>query len=335
MLDINRDELSEDELERIQETLRTRFVRPRKPNVLDVGFGIAYKNGKPDKDRGISAVFFVKSKGKPGSTSKDLPKHVKVRFLRDSHFHTIIFQTDVVESKPAKPSGAELDTGTELATTGIVMAWRVRGESEDSWGLLTVGHAFPSNVEGVLPPNSRPSITIRPAAGSTLTGELLWKGPRSENYDAAVVAVTFQDLVDSGILSTTDASKEIEARSPLQLIQDEGGHAEGFTIPEATQISLRVEQYLPRTAAIMIPMLGVLKRVIRVSSAVKDAFKEGRSGSAWVVADELAAMQVATAGDESEEGYGHAVTSVYAFVKDQFADNPNLRWTSFRLVAFF
>src|SRR3954463_477337 len=84
-----------DELERMRTTLWRRYAGPLDPNVVEIAFSVALKDGQIDPTRGLAATFYVTQKKKrvPGGA---VPKVLTVRLKRGSRFEAVQLRTDVV-----------------------------------------------------------------------------------------------------------------------------------------------------------------------------------------------------------------------------------------------
>jgi hypothetical protein len=321
-------ELTPAELERIQQSLRKRFRIAFRPNVVDVGFGVARRHGRRDPRRPFSLVFFVKSKREKVSPKARIPRCVRVRIKRHGQFHSLELPTDIVPYRPLTRSGLEIRARNSDATVGVVVRWKQGALATYRWGILTAAHPFPRITAATAPADR--VFTIR-GPSPPMTAYLLFRSDLDAGADWALLSVTRSQLLDNGFMTESQASRTISPRTLMQLGLDRGKEGKSHRVGRAR--NLRIESYWPDYND---PDLGRMLRVI-MARGDADVFEGGTSGSGWTISDGMRAVPAAiqVAGDEPDFmlGVGHALTSVLAWAESALFKQGGLVAGSFQLVA--
>jgi hypothetical protein len=153
-------DLLPDDLLKIQRALQRRAVQRDPGNHLAIGFGPRVRGGI--RTAGLCARYFVSRKKRRVSAQSRVPECVKVRWRSapSGQWRTITLDTDVCQCAPPSPSGVEVRSHGQQATTALVIAWTTKAmplrhtpslaenriELDDpQWhlGLVSVAHAFP------------------------------------------------------------------------------------------------------------------------------------------------------------------------------------------------
>jgi len=324
------------ELARMQRTLHGRLREVDAANLAAIGFGMAFKGGRPDPSRGPAACLFVPRKHRPRRAAERIPARVQLRLRRGSTYQHIELATDVVEIGRVVPTGWTLSTrDVGPATGGAVIAWRAPTDTDaiTLCGILTVGHAFGIGV--------RPLVRIDPQPGDLpFNGRLLLRSRRHRaSADAAIVRVNPESLVDSGLLDVTwvsngqldiDAIVEPEIVSLDRLVSRRGAH--GASLRDDTPAPFLVRAILPMMT---IGGLGRLRNIIAVWSPAAGAFLPGTSGSLWEIEGDAAALQVAASPEAYQLGFGQALVTDLAWARHALQRDGHFLPDSFRFVAGF
>ena len=124
-------DLTSAELGRIRATLRRRYPAARPGGVLEIGFGMAERQGVADPKRREAICFYVRHKRKPRPKRERIPRVVEVRVRRGLHFVLVRLPADVLEVMATSlvPTGRTIRSvaGARRATAGCLVAWRVPG----------------------------------------------------------------------------------------------------------------------------------------------------------------------------------------------------------------
>jgi len=324
------------ELARMQRTLHGRLREVDAANLAAIGFGMAFKGGRPDPSRGPAICLFVLRKHMPRRPDQRIPAYVQLRLRRGSTYQQVELATDVVEIGRVLPTGWTLSaTGVGSATGGAVIAWRSPTDTDGTTlcGILTVGHPFATGL--------RPLVRIDPQPGAhPFNGRLLLRSRRHRaSADAAIVRVYPESLVDSGLLDSTlvssgqfdiDAIIEPEVVSLDRLVSLRGAHGE----------SLRDDTPAPFLVHAILPMmtiggLGRLRNIISVWSPGAGAFLPGTSGSLWEIEGDPAALQVAASPDAYRLGFGQALVTDLLWARHALQRDGHFIPDSVRFVAGF
>ncbi len=323
------------ELARLQRTLRRRFDIARDTNLIDVGFGVAVKGGRPDAARGMAATFLVRRKFRPRAAQRRLPDSASVRLLRGASFVTVHLRTDVVETAPPTPAGYRYhasDVGP--ATVGMVLNWRERcgRRTKSVCGLLTAGHAFADHTPRL--------VLVQPSSGGrSFNARLYVRSRRPSPVDAAILHVNPDDLLENEILApgwvadgelAPGAGVDLPVAELPDVWSPQGTPA---TILRATgTMPFRVYTLLPRMS---IRTLGQLEYIFSGWSPRQDAFPLGTSGAVWNLSDGPAALQIAGTPPEFRRGFGQAAGRLIDWAGSVLASKKCLVSGSLRIVAVF
>ena len=309
-------DLSIHELRRVQTTLFDRYRG--QANVVDVAFGAAEKDGKPDPSRPDAVCFYVRRKKKTVAKGEAIPSVVKVRLKRGSEFYSVVLPRDVIVlgEEGIQTTGQRVfhrDNSGNPGTAGCVVAWRVGTGGNLKWGVLTVGHIFESVAQG---PSAPAEARLRTPDSSLLRGRILaYSRPRDgSDVDAAIVEVSKDDLVTFGLIPAGVSTAGRVIRSADSLMTDRG--RAGITIPNSQALDFEVMRVLPVSRSV--PALGPLATVIEVGSSSR-AFAPGSSGSLWQIGGQAAAIQHGGLPTAFRRGWGQSLESISIWVKGRLA----------------
>lgn len=321
-------ELSPDEMLQMQRSLRRRFRIGKDKNLIDVGFGTATRRGNRDSKRGWSVCFFVKRKLEEVPDEKLLPEEVVLTLRQQGKVREVVLPTDVVELGDFSPSGSKIEFRSKKATTGTVVAWKVKGERLLTWGVMTVGHLLPVRLRA-----GRTHIGLIQGREYEFGGVLLAKSTRESQLDMALFKVPRQDLIDNRMMTASEARSRKRARSLYKLARDSGKRGE--TLSRFGTRAIQVEYYFPLKR---VDDLGQLKDILIADSWANQTFRKGTSGTAWTVASQSAAIQIA--GEQSDfspfkRGMGQALTTGLAWAEKELDTRFDIAAGSFRLIAVF
>ena len=90
----------------------------------------------------------------------------------------------------------------------------------------------------------------------------------------------------------------------------------GYSYPEKTRIPFVVARYLPIST--IVKKLGPLRHVIEVNGPGQ-AFKPGRSGSLWVVANQVTSLQHGGLKPSYQRGWGQSLEAILTWCVAQIA----------------
>ncbi len=315
-------DLTRAELGRIRNTLKRRFRASGQDGVLEVGFGRAERRGALDPRRPESVCFYVRRKRMPRSKQQRIPAVVEVRVRRGPHLVRVRLPTDVlaVDASSLRPTGRTIRSAasTRRATAGCVLGWRVPGQRQLEWGVLTVGHLFGRQRRA---PGSKPRVWIDAGGNRELEGALLVRSARASQVDAAIVRVAKSELVRAGLIAADVSTRGKRVRSSRQLARDTGHN--GLTLPGREQVPFMVLRYLPVTS--LVAELGTLVDVLDVRSTRAGTFAPGRSGSLWLIERQAACQQFGgweTRGKRSanyRRGLGQSLVEILAWAAKALA----------------
>jgi hypothetical protein len=341
------------EFSAMQRALRKRFDVARDPNLVDVGFGIALKDNRIDRKRGLVATFFVSTKRKRRRCRHPIPTQVTLRvrtipvFQKSaasrqprvqhgrSYWQRAVLATDVVELPGLVPTGCRYSARhVGPATAGAVVIWQEQSNrgKQHFCGILTVGHAFTRE--------QRPLVLFRGSSnGRDFNGRLYRKSRRASSVDAAIIQVHPDDLVDCGIIDADLVvhgiiDPEMVFGPPIaslgELTRLQG--SPGLLLRDQSPVRLSVHSLLP---SMTIPTLGTLHNVVSAWSRGYRPFRPGTSGAVWEIEHEPAAMQVAGTPDGFQLGFGQALDSSLAWAEAKLNESVAFVAGSFRLVTAF
>ncbi len=320
------DDLTIDEMRRIQRTLRKRFHVGRRTNIIDIGFGAALKRGRFQPNRGLCLSFLVRHKKTPRRMRDRIPPSVEVRVKRGRRFQKLEFPTDVVAVGGLTATGRRLEYRTRHVTTGVIVAWRDSGNTQLSWGLLTVGHVFP-RLSGI--PPSRRKVKVVTTRGNFF-GELVAKSDRDNGIDAAIALVERQELIAKKLMTNSQAGRRIVPRPLARLQRDR--RKTGATLRTAGKRSFLVHAFFPR---LRIPDVGELDCVVSAMAPTAGTFAQGTSGTSWLIVNQAACLQVAGRAPDYRQGFGQALSVIIDWAASELQQQRDIENDSFRTVATF
>lgn len=282
-------DLTEDELRRVHHTLSARFGVETRGNVLEIGFGIAEKRGELDASRADAFIFYVSRKRSPRAKRDRIPKIHGVRIKRQRRFILLELPTDVVlfDSRQTPLTGRQISHGASprrFATAGAVVLWRVGFTGPFHWCVTTAGHHF-WDRRGV--PEHSPQVTVRCDLEQRISGRLILRSLPADGVDIALVEVSRTDLIHCGLIPSSTPVHGQRLRSISDIRRDE--LRSGTTHPESLVIRFEVTQFFYEFK--LVPELGILFDVLKVRSPVNNAFKQGRSGTLWIIDRQAACHQ--------------------------------------------
>lgn len=329
--------LSPDEMARIRRSLQARFKISRESNITDVGFGLPVRNGKLDRASNQCLIFSVKEK-KEVPTQEDIPipRNLSVRVKRGDKFETLSFPTDVIVLPSFRRTGRLVTHRTAApndCTTGIVVAWNKPGQDRLALGILTVRHALEAGAGKLV------SIRINPAEnGPEFIGTIRWKSRSNSAIDAAVIEVNRADLVTAQILT---AGQRLTSRAPrtlAKIVNDAG--LNGRSKRTDTQPTFLFQAYWLTAPPEMRSDLGPLQDVVQVCSDAIQAFKQGSSGSAWIVDVPVSegrdlAMQIGADEATLQIGAGQALETIIIAADAGLASNGQGVAGTLRMITSF
>ncbi|MCA9264229.1 MAG: hypothetical protein KDA60_10295 [Planctomycetales bacterium] len=326
-------ELSVDELRRVRETLRKRFGFRRSRNLLDIGFGIAERDDKPDTSRPSAVCFYVRRKLRRASPR--IPQVAKVRVKRGQHFAEVRLPTDVLQvGKHARLTGRAIrhTESSAVATAGGIIAWRIKNHSTVFWGVLTVGHLFAAR--NALPESPR-SVRIACGPDRWIAGRLLARSDQRDGFrvDAALVLVVKSTLVRAQLIPGDFRPQGKQLRSLNDLKTDIGRN--GHTYPDAIPLPFHVGRYLPETE--LFREVGPIAHVFEAHSEQADTFGMGRSGSLWILRRQAACLQFGgwdTPGNPRtrfQRGVGQCLQTIFDWGRLQLAELHHVKPTQLDL----
>lgn len=295
--------LTPEELRRVRRTLLRRFGRLDPGNVLEIGFGVARRDGRDDPSRHQAVSVIVRDKRLPGTKAARIPASVRIRLRRGSGFVVAELATDVVSRQwedwtPTRRPVRHL-SGRQTAAATALVAWEE--SPNQAWGLLTVGHPF-AHVRHVPESAARVRVLVpgdgRGQGDRELGGRLLARSRHRDprRVDAALVLVEHEHLVVAGWAGRAEGSRlsrldaaSVWPRAASDLSRDLGRPGQAIT-PAGDQPFV-VRRYFPEFR--LIPQVGPIRDVLEVESPTPGAFAPGGSGSAWTIGGEPACLQFA------------------------------------------
>jgi hypothetical protein len=326
--------LTLDELTRIQRTARRHLAVSQDPNLIDVGFGVALQRDRVDRTRGLVAVVLVRRKLRRVAADRAIPDRLRLRLRRAGRFVYVDLATDVVEVPEIVPSGLVFTApGIGPAMAGAVIAWQQpRGRGlRSAFGMLTVGHAFPS---------ADPQLVLFDAApgGSEFNGRLYLKSRRPSAVDAAVVHVQREDLAANALIDANSQAHRprdaanlegLPVLAPADIVQRVG--TRGTSLRGGRRLPFVVHAILP---TMTIPTLGHLRNVITAHAPGSDTFRPGSSGSVWEIETQPAALQLAATPPTFQLGFGQALTVDLDWARETLARETATAADGLRLVGY-
>lgn len=319
----------------MQRTLRRRFDIAGDANLMDVGFGVALKQGRPDPARGFAATFLVRHKRRPRASKRRLPDRVRARLLKGDTFVTVTLRTDVVETAPPMPAGYRFyapDVGP--ATVGMVLNWTERcgRRIHNKCGLLTAGHAFSDHAPRL--------VLVEPSSGAkSFNARLYVRSRRPSPVDAAILQVNAEDLVANDIIApgweagdarAAETGSDLPAADLPAVWSPQGTPA--VLLRATGTLPFRVYTLLPR---MHIRTLGQLDTVLRGESQQLDAFPPGTSGAVWQLTNGPAALQIAGTPPQFRQGFGQGASRLIEWAVSALSRKKCLVSGSLRIVAVF
>ena len=320
------DELTTDELRRIQHAVRSRFRISSRTNIVDVGFGTAIRAGKFEPSRGLCITFLVQAKKAPRKKSERIPQEVNVRVKRGRRFVSLSFRSDVVEVGRIVATGSRLDYRRKTATTGVIVAWKGPSSSKLTWGLLTVGHLLP---RGRSLSKLRRKVTIRTGRGPFF-GTLIAKSDGNREIDAAIALVEREDLVANKLLRASQSARGIVVRKLTKLVSDQ--NKAGKTLRVGGTRPFTVHAYFP---TLRVTGIGSIAHIVSVLAAAAQTFEKGTSGSSWLIQNQAACIQIAGRTPDFRQGFGQSLASVLEWAAKELQQQDLMQSDSFRIVATF
>lgn len=334
-------DLTPDEMRRIQQTIRRRYPADPCSNILAVGFGPADKNGESDPNRPFAACYYVKKKKATVPKAQRIPKELSVRVKRGKTFVTLTIRTDVVETPRFAPSSRFVtDTGVRIGSAGMLVTWKRDGEAR-AWGIVTAGHLFAGGqttaalkADLLVGTTTIPVDVFQPSAADPL-------------LDVALLEITPGMLNLAGLKPPTVPPPQAPFWSEEELTAAFGPNRTnaipGVSLrPENDDPKFVTKRYFPKSDD-LIPTLGNLSNIVHVrgTSAVNPApFIPGTSGSAWTIQGRAAAVQVGrnlasspTAGDENTEGLAQFLHTQLKWIEAELTKAGAL--TDFRFAGAF
>ncbi len=349
------DSLSLDGLDRLQRTLRRRVVERDPANIVAVGFaptgdGIAGRGpaamtpGSATDDSPVIAAFEVSRKLRHVAEPKRIHPIETVRLLdRDrSRYQDIALPTRVRQVGEVVPTGVQVQTANDHATTSIVVRWTTvrptpappsTTQPDDPrwrWGLLTVSHLFVGRGDETAQTRARVQRVAACGDGPDAIGSrVAARGRIPGGPDVAIVETGWDRLWLSGFLPAL-------AMPPLVLVT--GTDLARFTSTgiSGTFAGKRIAHAWRWNAfypTLMIPTLGRLKHVVSYeiqsdddASRPRKPFGPGTSGGAIIADGLLIGIQVAAMKPNFEIGYAQTFDISAAWLQ------KNLRATALDLI---
>ena len=303
-------ELSAEILGRMQRTLRRRFSVAARADVLDIAFGRAKPGGERDGRDPWECLFLVRdgegSSGRASRRATPIPDDVSVRVRVGRRFQTIRMATGRLSVDGLEPSAVAGEFAGQTFTIDAAVSWRISGQRRREWGLLTVGHPFPSvrqtpvwqrlvAVGGARPFHS--TLSVRARLGG--------------RFDGAILRVARGELIEAGLLGEDRKERVSLPRSLRQLTADLGNRGK-LALPGRAARSFRIQAFLP---AFDLPGVGRLHHVVVGWGSRPQLFVPGSSGGCWRVDDMPACLQVASVAPNYRLGFGQAVTSLVVWAE--------------------
>lgn len=296
--------------------------------VKSVGYGVAQKKDRFDRKRGPAVVFFVHRKwqsDRPNSAKK-LPKTVSTFVTRKGKKLKVILPTDVVEQHGTiRPSGYKTErfTSSKFVTTGVSVTWNTPSGIEQ-WGIVTVAHFVPDPLGSALGDSL---VMLLPTPGTSVTGEILIRMPRSEKVDAVLIRVDKAELNALG-LTTPDGTV---VRRFFDIADDGGKSALSYPYDAAsTSIKFTAGHYRPELNVGTFKVRDVVK-----AEGLKGDFAEGRSGCIWLRLGELVGLQVARVGPDDDEGYAQVFVTTWDELNRKAEADGIVKSGSLKLICTF
>lgn len=336
-------DLTPDEMRRIQQTIRRRYPTDPDSNILAVGFGPADKNGKFDPERPFAACYYVKKKKRKKSVPDDqrIPEELSVRVKRGKTFVTVPLRTDVVKAPQFAPSSRFVtDTGARLGSAGMLVTWK-RPDVPREWGIVTAGHLF---AGGQTTAALKVDLLIGTAA---ILVDVFQPSEAPPLLDVALLEITPSMLTLAGlkppVVPPPQGNFWTEAELTAAFGPSNTTSIPGVSLrPERDDPTFVTKRYFPRSEN-LIPALGDLSNIIHVAgtNAVNPApFIPGTSGSAWKIQGRAAAVQVGrnlkvkpTDPEENTEGLAQCLDTQLKWVRQELEKAGSL--DDFRFVEAF
>ncbi|OYP38146.1 hypothetical protein CGZ80_02630 [Rhodopirellula sp. MGV] len=310
-----------DELDRIRQTLGLRYHMRRQAKVIAIGFGIAERGGKLDFDRRDCIIFYVRKKRERLRQQLCLPTEERIRVKRGRQFVEVRLPTDVVESPPKLivPTGRGIRhlKRNESATAGAVVVWRTASRRQFHWGVLTAGHLFRHRTQV---PEQDKFVRIKATRNREVQGRLIICSNDQDGVDAALILVHRQSLVTGELITAGQRTRGKTVRTLESLVNDQGN--EGRTLSDHKRHPFLVTRYLPTFDAVS--TLGTIKHLLDVRSEKPGTFRQGTSGSLWVIARQASCQQCIGwqsqfANDNFVRGGGQAMATILEWLHQQLA----------------
>ncbi len=314
-------QLNADELRRVRRTLVDRFRIGKRGNVVEVGFGVAESAGQLDRQRTDAICFYVTRKCMPRSIVDRIPSLIDVRVKRGRRYLRVLLPSDVIElaGVAIQLSGRPIRhlSVPTTATAGAIVVWRFGDRGRFAYGVLTVGHLF-WNRKNVPEPSD--DVRIRLKRNRQIIGRLMLRSKPGDGVDAAIVLCSRSALIEGGVLPDSVGTRAKKIRAVDQLTSDR--LRPGWTLPRSAPIPLMVLRYLPEFN--LIPELGPIRHALHVRGAVPGMFRDGTSGSPWIIEAEAACQQFAgwESSDSSQDfvqGTGQSTATIMQWCRRQIA----------------
>lgn len=308
-------DLTLDDLLKIQRILQRRARRRDSQNHQAIGFGPRIRDNH--QLPGLCARFFVHRKKKRVNNERRIPEQESIRWRSTTtgRWRSLQLATDVCQCITPLPSGVEVRSAQQRATSSLLVAWstslvtHLSSESpldltDSRWrlGLVSVAHAFPS-----LRTNRRHSgnqLNFKPQIErfvhcdrqpTHIPGALIVRARLPGNPDCALLETNYESLWLSGFLPQASSLTQFLPAVSLDDINrliEHGG--QGYLNSLRKTVRWRFDAYFPERH---VDGIGVQQQVIQVQTSAPEnhpaPFLPGTSGAILTDGGSPLAMQFA------------------------------------------
>ena len=313
-----------DQLHRVQTTLAERLGRRDSKNIGEVGFAPGDRSKLAQLDRSTDQITWpitvqvqVASKRRRVAEAKRVRPIETVRLLDRGlgTYDEIQLTTDVVQTRAIVPTGVNIATRYEMATTAVVARWTtVRdapppvddqdGGSAWRWGLLTVSHLFTGRGDTPVQSRARIDRMLNCGPATDIGGRVAARGRIPGGPDIALVETGRDRLWLSGFLRRIDAPPRRVSNDEDQSRWTAGGVAGTLHRGDPPDVPIQWNAFYPEMT---IDGLGRLRQVVRFEVTDRHEARPLRPGTSGGVAvargGSLIGMQVAAGAPDFRVGY--------------------------------
>lgn len=293
-------------IHQVHRRLLKRHLATGDRGLLAVGLGWAAKDGRPDAERGLCVVYFVRRK------KRRLPAHRRIRrqvhvFLtrgrgKRRRRYRVALTTDVVVTGPAVLTGIGLQSGVENFTGGALVSWP-KPSGTQGWGLISVGHAV-----------ANATVQVNAPGFPSFYGTARYATTADDNLDASFIELDPGDVTAKLAQYLPAPGAPRPATRPLDDLVTDGDikSAAGVSlrIPVLGPVDFTLFHYFPAQNQNdpLLPDSPNAAPLLAAHSDSAGAFVRGTSGSVWrAQTAEVFGLQIGGFPDETDPVTGEVI----------------------------